>query len=139
MKKTLLLTIFCFFSLIACKSEDVGPKTLVGEWSPTDRYQSRNKDGTWGKWYDLIGFTAMPGCKFTNDNRFYLTGSSYYNDCCINGVKYKAIDNKISFLNVASACKSPTCVPEGYIFETNRKDTLVLEENSLRREFYRTK
>jgi hypothetical protein len=142
MKKTLLLTIFCFFSLIGCKSkETIDPTGLVGKWVATGQIQSKNADGTWSDWYVLQTFAAEPVSiwEFTSDGRFLRDGKDG-GTCCFAGNKYTIMGNKITFTELPPPCPNVFCVTcTNWSFEFSNKDTLVLEECSSRKEFYRMK
>lgn len=144
MKKPFVILAFFFLWIFSCKTKEdieLNPTGLVGKWVDSGRVQSQNADGTWSYWYVLETFAAVPVSiwEFTSDGRFLKDGKDG-GTCCSAGNKYVVAGQYITFGAFAPPCANVLCKScVDWTFNLSDKDTLVLEECSNRKEFYRMK
>lgn len=143
MKKYSVILAFLFLWVFSCKTKeniDPNPTGLVGKWVDSGRLQSQNTDGTWSYWYTLLTFAAVPVSvwEFTKDGKFLIDGKDG-GACCFAGNKYVVSGQDITFGTFAPPCANVLCKScTNWTFKLSHKDTLVLEQCSIRKEFYRT-
>lgn len=145
MKKPFVILAFFFLWIFSCKTkEDIEPTTqtnLVGKWTATGRMQSQNEDNTWGNWYVLQTFAAVPVSiwEFTSDGRFLRDGNPGAS-CCFAGDRYTTKGNELIFSEFENNCANLRCVPcNDWDFSFTDNDTLVLRQCTSKYEFKRVK
>ena len=108
--KKIKLFVICLITLVSCKSDEISVNKLVGEWSHTNMYKSKDSNGKWGEWYTLINITAMPTLGFTANGKI-LSGGKISESCC-SFKSYELNDNLINLTEPGlKGCATALCYP----------------------------
>ncbi|MFC0185464.1 hypothetical protein SAMN04515674_103249 [Pseudarcicella hirudinis] len=136
--KALFFALITTLLLNGCsKSNDVKPNDLVAKWSHTYQLQSKNQDGTWGEWYTINTFMAIPPIEFTADGRILYDGKP--SEACCTFRNYQLNNKQIKLSNPVS-CPAVDCFSCGdWSVNKLENDTLILETCNNRAKYVRIK